>query len=73
MNCIIMPNSKGLGNSMVTLAQSSTYLRDREATRLRIVENVRQSSAFEGVKDRVRQVTVRPRVTASAKKSAKAS
>ena len=69
----MITHSKVIGDSMVTLAQSNTYLRDREATRLRIVENVRQSSAFEGVKARVRQATVRPRVTASAKKSAKAS
>lgn len=53
---------------MVTLSQSNPYLRDREATRLRIVENVRQSSALEGVKSRVRQATVSPRVTAAAKK-----
>jgi hypothetical protein len=58
---------------MVTLAQSNSYLKDREATRLRIVENVRQSSAFEGVKSRVRQAPARPRSIVSAKKTAKAS
>ena len=58
---------------MVTLAQSNTYLKDREATRLRIVENVRQSSAFEGVKSRVRQEPARPRSIVAAKKRAKAS
>jgi len=57
---------------MVTLAQSNSYLKDREATRLRIVENVRKSSAFEGVRSRVRQALARPRSIVSSKKTAKA-
>jgi len=36
---------------MTALAQSNKHLRDKEATRLRIGENVRQSSAFEDVKN----------------------
>lgn len=58
---------------MVTLAQSNSYLKDRDAPRQRIVESVRQSSAFEGVKSGVRQAPERPRSIVSAKKTAKAS
>lgn len=58
---------------MITLAQSNTYLKDRETTRIRIIENVHQSSAFEGVKAQVRQAHGHPRLTASAKKAVKAS
>jgi hypothetical protein len=56
---------------MATLAQSNKHLRDKEATRLQIVENVRQSSALEGVKFQVRQTPVRPGSNAAAKKAAK--
>lgn len=56
---------------MATLAQSNKHLRDREATRLRIVENVRQSSAFEGVNFRGLQAPMRSPSNAAAKKAAK--
>lgn len=56
---------------MATLAQSNKHLRDRETTRLQIVENVRQSSAFEGVNFGGRQAPMRPGSNAAAKKAAK--
>jgi hypothetical protein len=55
---------------MLTLNQSNPHLRDRKQTRRRIVENVRQSSAFEGVRIQNRQGGASPRSTASAKNSA---
>jgi hypothetical protein len=57
---------------MVTLAKSNTYLHDRKLTHQRIAENVRQSSAFEGVGVHVRRHAVdRPLSIASEKKAAK--
>jgi hypothetical protein len=54
---------------MVTLAQSNPYLRDSKMTHKRIIENVRQSSAFEGVVVHVRHAVLRPRASASEKKA----
>ena len=55
---------------MVTLLQSNPHLRDAKQTHRRIAENVRQSSAFEGVVVHVRHDIARPRPIASAKKAA---
>ena len=55
---------------MVTLVQSNPYLRDTKQTQRRIAENVRQSSAFEGVVVHVRHDIARPRSIAFPKKAA---
>lgn len=58
---------------MVTLMQSNPYLRDKDQTHRRIVENVRQSSAFEGVSGPVRRHDAPPRLMAAKKKTANGS
>ena len=57
---------------MVTLLQSNPHLRDAKQTHRRIAENVRQSSAFEGVMVHAHHGVTQPRSITSVKKDASA-